>query len=100
MLKIKIHEFALNELNEAIEWYDLQSQGLGAKFKLVAKSQVNKIAENPSWFLKEEGNIHKAYLPKFPYKILFSFNKSEVVVWAISHMHRKPRYWQSRILTK
>lgn len=96
MLKVRIHEFALNELNEAVEWYDLQSNGLGSRFKSVTKSQVNKIAGNPSWFLKEESNIYKAYLPKFPYKILFSFNEKEVVIWAIAHMHRMPHYWQSR----
>lgn len=32
-MKIQIHELAARELEEAIEWYELQSEGLGERFK-------------------------------------------------------------------
>jgi len=97
MLKIEIHEFASQELDEAIEWYESQSQGLGKRFKNSVIKQVKTIQRNPSWFLKEHDNIYKAYIPKFPYKILFTFNNDCIIIWAISHLHRKPWHWQSRI---
>jgi hypothetical protein len=60
--------------------------------------QINKIKKNPKWYLIEEGDIYKAYIPKFPLKILFTVeNNNYIVVWAIAHMHRKPWYWQSRV---
>jgi len=50
------------------------------------------------WFLIEEGDIYKAYIPKFPHKILFTVeNDTVIVVWAVAHMHRKPWFWQSRM---
>jgi hypothetical protein len=97
-MKIKIHELASKEFNEAIEWYELQSIGFGDRFKKSVIEQIKKIGKNPNWYLIEADNIHKAYVPKFPYKILFTIENSEIVViWAIAHMHRKPWYWQSRI---
>jgi len=32
-MQVKIHELAAKELDEAIEWYELQSKGLGQRFK-------------------------------------------------------------------
>ena len=97
-MPVKIHELANKEFNEAIEWYELQSKGLGKRFKKVVIDQINKIKKNPKWYLIEEDYIYKAYVPKFPYKILFTIEKNEeIVVWAIAHMHRRPWYWQSRI---
>jgi len=48
-------------------------------------------------FLIEVDDIYKAYVPKFPYKILYTVEEESIVIWAISHLHRKPWYWQSRI---
>ena len=96
-MKIKIHELASKEFEEAVEWYELQSKGLGKRFKTLVSEQIKKIKKNPGWFPLEASNIHKAYIPKFPYKMLFSIEKDDIIVlWAIAHMHRKPWYWQSR----
>ena len=97
-MKIKIHELASEEFDEAIEWYELQSKGLGKRFKRSVIEQIHKIKKNPRWFLIEADNIYKAYIPKFPYKILYTIEDDErIVVWAIAHMHRKPWYWQARM---
>ena len=96
-MKIKIHELAVQEFDEAIEWYELQSKGLGKRFKKSVTHQLKKIKQNPDWFLIEAENIYKVYIPKFPYKILYTLDKEKIIVWAIAHMHRKPWYWQSRM---
>ncbi len=96
-MKVEIHELAAKEFDEAIEWYEIQSKGLGRRFRRSVNDQVEKIKRNPTWFLVETENIHKSYVPKFPYKILFTSENDKVVIWAISHMHRTPWYWQSRL---
>lgn len=97
-MKVKIHELAAKEFNEAIEWYELQAEGLGKRLKRSVVEQINKIKKNPGWYLEEDKNIYKAYIPKFPYKVLFTIeSKDTVTIWAIAHLHRKPWYWQSRI---
>lgn len=97
-MKVKIHELASKEFDEAVEWYELQSKGLGQRFRKSVFEQLKKIKRNPDWYLIEAGNIQKAYVPKFPYKILFTIENNEIIIiWAIAHIHRKPWYWQSRI---
>jgi hypothetical protein len=95
-MKISIDVLANKEFNDAIDWYENQSEGLGKRFKKAVINQIKKITKNPNWFLIEADNIYKAYIPKFPYKILFSIDKDMVTIWAIAHMHRKPWYWKSR----
>ena len=56
-MKIKIHELAANEFDEAIEWYELQSKGLGKRFKKIVMNHIKRIKQNPNWFLIEDGNI-------------------------------------------
>lgn len=97
MYKIKLHEFAYHELLEAKDWYALQTENLGEVFHESIKKQVHLIKQNPSWFLLEQDNIYKAYIPKFPYKLLYSFDEKQIIIWAIAHLHRKPNYWQTRI---
>lgn len=96
-MKINIHELAANEFDDAIDWYELQAKGLGKRFKKAVVKQIQKIKRKPTWFLKESDYIYKAYVPKFPYKILFTSNENEIVIWSIAHMHRKPWFWQSRM---
>ncbi|MFO7665154.1 MAG: hypothetical protein R6V76_00865, partial [Desulfobacterales bacterium] len=67
-MKVKIHEIATKEFDEAVEWYENQSKGLGQRFKKAVLEQVRKIKKNPEWFLIEVDNIYKVYIPKFPYK--------------------------------
>jgi hypothetical protein len=45
-MKIKIHELAVQEFDEAIEWYELQSTGLGKRFKNAVVEQIKKVKKH------------------------------------------------------
>ncbi|MCP4135331.1 MAG: type II toxin-antitoxin system RelE/ParE family toxin [bacterium] len=96
-MKVEINELAAIEFDDAIDWYEMQSKGLGDRFKKHVLKQVNKIKKNPTWFLIEEEQIYKAFIPKFPYKILYTVEEKKIIIWAIAHLHRKPWYWQNRL---
>ena len=42
-MKINIHEGAAGEFDEAVEWYEIQSKGLGKRFKKSVTDQLKKI---------------------------------------------------------
>ena len=44
-MPVKIHELAAKEFDEAIEWYELQSKGLGQRFKKSVIEHIDKITE-------------------------------------------------------
>ncbi len=100
MLKIEIHEFASLEFDEAIDWYENQAKGLGERFKNEVVKRIKSARNNPSWYPQESKNLHKLYIPKFPYKVIFTYTSTHLTIWAICHLHRKPRYWKSRIKNK
>ncbi len=39
-MKIRIHELATKEFDDAIIWYDQQSEGLGKRFKKTVKDSI------------------------------------------------------------
>ncbi|NOX34721.1 MAG: hypothetical protein GXP56_13485 [Deltaproteobacteria bacterium] len=46
-MKIRIHELAAKKFDDAIEWYDQQSEGLGKRFKKIVANRIEKIRNNP-----------------------------------------------------
>ena len=96
-MKVEIIDLASLEFDDAINWYEMQSRGLGNRFKKQVLEQIKKIIANPTWFLIEEKPLYKAFIPKYPFKILYTVEKNKIIIWAIAHLNRKPWYGQSRM---
>lgn len=92
-MKVVFTKFAQQELNDAITYYELEYAGLGLKFKEETKLTIIRISDNPKAWSVERGDIRKALLHRFPYKILCSLEKYHILILAIAHQHRKPDYW-------
>ena len=92
-MKIVFSKLALLELEDAIAFYETELAGLGRLFKEEIKSSVSRIKEHPEAWSIERGDVRKALLHRFPYKILYSVEKDHIIVLAIAHQHRKPNYW-------
>lgn len=80
-MQIKIHEQAAKEFEDAIEWYELQPDGLGERFRNAVVGQINKIRVHPRWYLIDDRDIYKAYVSKFPFKILFTIDDGNIVIF-------------------
>ncbi len=94
-MKLTIHELAAEEWKDAMNWYDQQAPNLGARFNQAVLKQLRQISLHPGWYVRE-ADTYVAYVPKFPYKIYYTFDEERLIVWAVAHMHRKPLYWQGR----
>jgi len=95
-MKIVFSKYARLELDDATQFYELEYQGLGQRFKQEIKRAVIRIAEYPKAWSIERVEIRKCLLHKFPYKILYSIEEDHVFIIAIAHQHRKPDYWMDR----
>lgn len=94
-MKLLFSKFAVRELRDAINYYELQLPGLGSSFIEEIKSASKKIKAHPTAWSVERGNIRKYILLRFPYKLLYSIENDEIIVLAVAHQHRKPDYWVS-----
>jgi plasmid stabilization system protein ParE len=92
-MKIVFSKLALLELEDAIAFYETELAGLGLRFKEEIRSSISRIKEHPEAWSIEKGDVRKALLHRFPYKILYSIEKEKIIILAIAHQHRKPNYW-------
>jgi len=99
-MNVLFDELAGEELNDAVEYYELQIQGLVRRFKDEIKRTIRTIKNYPEIGVVEEGDIRRHLLHKFSYKILDSIEKNYIYLIAIAHTHREPNYWIRRILKK
>jgi toxin ParE1/3/4 len=94
---IKHDPLAVDELQEAADWYESQSAGAGARFTAAVKAKLLQIASSPRrWAVEKDGTRH-ALLRPFQYMIVFRQQKDVIVVIAYAHTSRRPGYWRKRL---
>ncbi len=86
-------KLALQELDDATGYYEIEFPGLGLRFRDEVKKATNRILEYPEAWSVEKGEIRKCLLHKFPYKLLYSIEQDHIFIIAVAHQHRKPGYW-------
>ena len=96
--QLKIDTDALNDIQEAFEWYETQLKGLGLRYKTQAKKQINSLKKDPYLFNIKYNEIRCRKIEKFPFLIhyLINENTKTVTVFAVFHTSRNPEIWNKR----
>lgn len=97
MKPIRFHPVALEELGEAVRYYNDKQKGLGLRFIEVVESVFARIKSNPLLFRVIEAAVRKCRAPRFPYGVLFRERADHIQIVAVMHLHREPNYWKGRI---
>ncbi len=95
-MNIEFLEPALIEYREAIDFYNLQSDGLGIKFTSEIDRTITIIKNYPESFAEYTKHTRKAVVNIFPYNIIYAIHENLIEVIAVAHQHRKPNYWIKR----
>jgi len=85
------------ELDDAVEYYELQLKGLGLTFKDVARSTIKRVATFLTAWTTIRPSIRRCIIHKFPYNVLYSIEADCILIIAIAHHHRNPNYWMDRV---
>ena len=95
---LKIDTDALNDIQETIEWYELQLKGLGLRYKTQAKKQINSLKKEPYIFSIKYNEIRCRKIEKFPFLIHYLINENTKTVtdFAVFHTSRNPEIWKKR----
>jgi len=91
-MKAIFSKIAKHELDDAEEYYELEMEGLGKRFKNEVKTTVKRILKYPEAWPLERGEVRRCLTSKFAYKILYSIESDHIFIIAIAHQHRKPDY--------
>ncbi len=88
---------AEQDLKEAANWYEKQSNGLGFDFLDEVEKKGNIIETNPYLFEKTYKSLHRAVVERFPFNIFYLVEGKSIIIVAVIHGSRHPKKWQKRI---
>lgn len=84
------------ELDEAFNWYEARTAGLGSEFVRAVRAAFALIRRKPDQFPRARGDIRRALVRRFPYAVYYVAETDQISVLAVIHTRRHPRRWQSR----
>ncbi|HZT77571.1 MAG TPA: type II toxin-antitoxin system RelE/ParE family toxin [Vicinamibacterales bacterium] len=93
---VSFNSLAEQELNDAAQYYDLESAGLGAAFLNEVGRCCASIVERPEAGYAVVGAVRRRLIPRFPYAVLYTLRPEVVRVVAIMNLKRRPTYWLGR----
>ncbi|MBW3624673.1 MAG: type II toxin-antitoxin system RelE/ParE family toxin [Armatimonadetes bacterium] len=94
---VVFHPEAQDEMDEAYDWYERQSSGLGEAFLSAVRDVLDRIRQNPESYARIYREVRRGLTRRFPYGVLYRVEAERIVVLSIFHSHRDPRHWQERI---
>lgn len=96
MTEIRFLAQARAELDEAFEWYETQAVGLGYEFLNTVDQAIRLIKSYPQMFEQTGDDLRRCLLPRFPYGIIYGLDGGKIVIVAVAHLKKKPKYWIGR----
>jgi toxin ParE1/3/4 len=85
------------EFREAVRYYENEAPGVGLRFVAEVRRGVTFIAENPYAATTVGSGIRRKVLNHFPYSLLYAVESELILIVAVAHQKRRPRYWRGRI---
>ncbi len=85
------------DFDEATDWYDRQSAGLGDRFIDSLEEAITAIRQHPLSGVKLTKLIRRKVIPRFPYSILYVDEPDSIMIVAVAAQKRSPRYWITRL---
>lgn len=95
-MNIRFLTLAQQEVDEAAVWFNKQVDGRGVNFLDELDRVVRLIKSYPFASTKLERDIRKCLFARFPYSLIYGIEEQTIVVTAVAHSRRAPRYWIDR----
>ena len=95
-MNVRFLTVAQQEVHDAYEWFEERTDGKGLEFLDELDRVVRLIRSFPFAAVEIEADIRRSLLPRFPYAVVYGIDDQTLVVIAVAHTHREPRYWLDR----
>jgi hypothetical protein len=94
---VVIDPLAIRDIQETINYYDEQSNGLGKRFESVLNSHFSTLKKNPLLRIRYD-KVRCLTLKKFPFMVHFTVDENQKVVTirAVFHTSLNPLNWDNR----
>jgi hypothetical protein len=95
-MKIRLSQFAEDDLQISIDHYNSQKENLGFEFINEVDNTFKRIKENYKQFPIIYKNVRKANINRFPFNIFFIIESTQVFILGIFHSSRNPKEMKRR----
>jgi plasmid stabilization system protein ParE len=96
--QIIVHPEAEVEVQQAFDWYEEQSEGLGLEFLRAIEACLAGVTRNPfAYTVVKVPNVRRAILRRFPYTLFYLVDDEAIVVVAVFNVKRRPIDWMRRV---
>lgn len=95
-MKFKFLPLAVEDLFDAIDYYESQQEGLGSYFSNEVFKAVDRIVEHPDSWTRISEACRRCIVNKFPYELIYRAEYEHIVVVAVASQHRHPDFWTHR----
>jgi plasmid stabilization system protein ParE len=96
-MKFRLLRPAWRELREAAKYYEDRVPGLGFDFLKEVRAAIRRILMHPeAWFALGE-EIRRCRTHRFPYGIIYTIERDEVLIVSVMHLHRHPESWRRNL---
>lgn len=97
MTEIVVRPLAATDLDEAFEWYESRSIGLGVDFLRAVDRCFESIVSAPLGYPVVYRGARRILLRRFPYGVLYLLDGDRALILACTHTSLHPRRWQRRV---
>jgi plasmid stabilization system protein ParE len=94
--KLEYLEQALVVAEAAARWYLERSPTAAARFSGELDEAETAILERPEAWPIGEQDTRRYLLPHFPFAVIYRVEESRILIVAVAHARRRPRYWTHR----
>ena len=91
---------AYAEFLEAAAFYEQRQVGLGEQFIEAVERAVGDAETNPRRWPRFARRTRRRLIGRFPYGLIYLETRAGILVVAVMHLHRHPRYWVGRLKKK
>lgn len=91
--KIQIAVRALADIRDAENWYNEQLSGLGGRYRIAVKNQINDLRNDALLYPVKYDDVHYRKIKSFPYLLHYRIKQNVVHIIAVIHTSRNPDVW-------
>ena len=96
-MKVKFLTLAQQEVDDAFVWFDARDEGKGVDFLDELDRVVRLVKTYLLASVEIEPEIRRCLFARFPYSPIYGIEDKTIVVIAVAHARRSPRYWVDRL---
>jgi mRNA-degrading endonuclease RelE of RelBE toxin-antitoxin system len=85
------------DVEDAINYYEKQSKGLGKRFYDSFLTTLQNIQFHPHHYTIVYNSVRRCMVAKFPYKIFYTIQEEKIFIIGVTHAKRSNTYIRKRL---